>query len=868
MKSRSRTAGQKLPAQLPPTSLPGLDSAWSRLVSARDSAGTERTWHVLDTGGSDVRGTVLCVHGNPNWSYMWRGLASALTDWRVVAVDLLNMGFSERTGEQRRFADHVDDLGVLTEALGIAGPVVTVAHDWGGPISMGWAQRHVDQLAGIVLMNTGVARPDGVKVPPLISIARATLRATCEITPTFLHGALRMARPQLDREVYRGYTAPYRSADRRVGIHDFVEDIPVLETHPTHEPLAAVAEGMAELADVPALLLWGAKDIVFSDAFLQDLMARLPHAQVHRYADAAHQIIEDTASSADERSVIATIDAWLRRLDESGPQEGADQPQTGPRSRMWSAVHERRDDDAPAVIQMDAKAPANVAQTISFRDLDGRIEATAAALVAAGITPGTRLATLVPPGIDLMVLIYACLRAGIVVVALDAALGLDGMRRALRSSRPDVVVGDWRGLSLAKSLRLPARRVSVAPLAPSLARGLGAPDSLAEMVAAAPDAPAPDEPAADALAAIVFTSGSTGPSKGVRYTHRQLEAQRDAVIQVFDVQASDRLVVAFAPFAVLAPAVGIGSVIPAMDVTKPADLAAPALAEAAAALDATILFASPRVLANIAATVGEASPPQRETLAALRAVATAGAPVSPALLQATEPVFPNARMYTPYGMTEVLPVTVASAPEIRADASTGGVCVGQPLPSVDVAICAPDAPSGTMPTHLAPGEVGEIWVRAPHRCDGYDGLWAQQRHAFVDDWHRSGDVGHLDELGRLWIEGRVDHLLHTPDGVRTPVPIELAAEAVPGVELAAAVGVGPIGTQEVAVVVAGKALVKGVVADAQTAQAVRRAVDVPVAAVLVVAKIPVDRRHNSKIDRSRVQVWADAILRGKTRARI
>ncbi len=838
-------------------------------MSARDSAGVERTWHVLDTGGNDVRGTVLCVHGNPNWSYMWRGLAGALTDWRVVAVDLLNMGFSERTGAQRRFADHVDDLGVLTEALGITGPVVTVAHDWGGPISMGWAQRHVDQLAGIVLMNTGVARPDGVNVPPLISIARATLRATCEITPTFLHGALRMARPQLARDVYRGYTAPYRSADRRVGIHDFVEDIPVLETHPTHEPLAAVADGMAKLADVPALLLWGAKDIVFSDAFLHDLMARLPHAQVHRYANAGHQVIEDTASSAGERGVIATIDAWIERLDETRPGQAAtEEPHAGPRSRMWSAVHQRRDDDAPAVIEMDTKAPANVAQTISFRDLNGRIEATAAALVAAGVTPGARLATLVPPGIDLMVLIYACLRAGIVVVAPDAALGLDGMRRALRSSRPDVVVGDWRGLSLAKSLRLPARRASVAPLAPSLARGLGAPDSLAEMVAAAPDAPALDEPAADALAAIVFTSGSTGPSKGVRYTHRQLEAQRDAVIQAFDVQPTDRLVVAFAPFAVLAPAVGIGSVIPAMDVTKPADLAAPALAEAAAALDATILFASPRVLANIAATAGEATPPQRETLAALRAVATAGAPVSPALLQATEPVFPNATMYTPYGMTEALPVTVASAPEIRADATAGGVCVGQPLPSVDVAICAPDAPSGTMPTPLAPGEVGEIWVRAPHRCAGYDGLWAQQRHAFVQDWHRSGDVGHLDDLGRLWIEGRVDHLLHTPDGVRTPVPIELAAESVPGVELAAAVGIGPIGTQQIAVVISGPNLGRAVVAGPDVTAQVRAAVDFPVAAVLVAPKIPVDRRHNSKIDRSRVQVWADAILRGKTRARI
>lgn len=822
-------------------------------------------------------GTVVCVHGNPNWSYMWRGLAASLTGWRVVAIDLLNMGFSERVSEQRRFSDHVDDLGVLTEALGIEGPVVTIAHDWGGPISMGWAQRHVDQLAGIVLMNTGVARPAGVRVPPLISIARSTLRATCEITPTFLHGALRMARPQLSREVYRGYTAPYRSADRREGIRHFVEDIPVLESQPTHKPLAAVATGMASLAEIPALLLWGSKDIVFSDAFLHDLIARLPHANVHRYPDAGHQIIEDTASLG-ARSAIATIDAWLDGLTlDVSASAPASSTTTADRRPMWSAIEARRGDESTAAIEMDAKNPSQVAQSISFDELNQRVTATAAALTRGGIAPGDRLASLVPPGIELMVLVYACLRAGIVIVAPDAALGLDGMRRALRSSRPDVIVGDWRGLALAKSLRLPATRISVDTLAPSLARSLGATTSLATLVAQAqPDGrtstantpPPLAEPERDAVAAVVFTSGSTGPSKGVVYTHGQLEAQRDAVVTAFEVTDTDRLVVAFAPFAILAPAIGIPSVIPAMDVTKPADLDAADLADAAAALDATVLFSSPLVLANITTTSASARNDQKASLAKLRAIATAGAPVSPKLLASVEPVFPEAAIYTPYGMTEVLPVTVASAPEIRTESTDDGVCVGAPLPDVEVAIRSTDAASGTLPKALPAGQVGEVWVRGPHRCEGYDVLWAQQRHAFVDDWHRSGDVGHLDDAGRLWIEGRVDHLIHTAAGVRTPVPIELAAESVPGVDQAAAVGIGPVGTQQVAVVITGTAAGDGVVADALVTAAIRAAVDADVAAVLIAPKIPVDRRHNSKVDRTRIQSWAAAVLRGDSRTRI
>jgi len=847
-------------ACLPPDGLVGLEPSWSRLVSAPDGDGIERTWHLLDTGGGDSRGTVLCVHGNPSWSYLWRGIAAELSDWRVIAVDLLNMGFSERTGEQRRFADHVGDLVSLTKQLDIAGPLVTIAHDWGGPISMGWAQQHLDQVAGVVLMNTGVARPARVRVPPLISAARSTLRATCETTPAFLHGALRMARPQLSRAVYRGYTAPYWSADRRAGIRDFVEDIPVLPDHPTHQPLAAVADGLDSLVDTPALLLWGAKDLIFSDAFLADLCERLPHADVHRYADAAHQIIEDTdAVSVIKKWLAATLDTPTTPLPgDVGAVE---------RVPLWSAIA-AQPAGRSAVVEIDAKDRAKTARSISFGELDTRIVAAATGLVAAGVQPGDRLATLIPPGIDLTVLVYACLRAGIVVVAPDAALGLDGMRRALRSSRPDVVVGDWRGLALATSLRMPARRLSVEPLAPALARSMRTTGSMQELIAASVGAGPPAEPAPDALAAIVFTSGSTGPSKGVTYTHAQLEAQRDAVTKAFGLEPADRAVIAFAPFAVLAPGVGVSAVIPSMDVTKPAKLKAQALAEAAAAIDATVLFASPGVLSTIAATSDEVDETTLSALAQIRAVATAGAPVSPELLSAVQPVFPNATIFTPYGMTEVLPVTGASTTEILAAGDEPGVCVGRPLPHVDVAIRPVDGPNGGLPESLNVGQVGEVWIRAGHACAGYDRLWAQDHHAFVDGWHRSGDVGHLDAAGRLWIEGRVSHLIHTPGGVLTPVTIELRAESVEGIDMAAAVGVGPVGTQQLAVVVAGRALDKGLVASPDLAAAVRGKVDADVAAVLVVPQIPVDRRHNSKIDRTRVQTWAEAALAGRRRRRL
>ena len=836
MNTRSTTA------RLPPRALPGLDSSWSRLVTTHDASGIERTWHVLDTGPKPHAGTVLCVHGNPNWSYMWRGLARSLNDWRVVAVDALNMGFSDRTGGPRRLAHHIADLHAVTKALEIDGPVVTVAHDWGGPISMGWAQRHVDQLAGVVLMNTGVALPEGMSMPPLIALARATLRATTETTPLFVHSAFRMARPQLSRDVYRSYIAPYRSAARRTGIRDFVDDIPIAETDESFATLARVASGLDNMQHLPALLLWGAKDPVFSDGFLHDLMWRLPQASVQRYPDAGHQIIEDSDAVDD---ITTWINSFSNADDRATAQNHVDA------APIWSAIESRADDNAVAIVEMNGKDTRRVERSSSFAEIDEQVRHMITALLAAGVQPGDRLATLIPPGIDLNVVVYACLRAGFIIVPPDAALGLKGMQQALRASRPDFLVSDWRGMTLAKALRLPAARLLL--------------DDLVNGHATSKDVPA--KPSANDTAAVVFTSGSTGPSKGVVYNHGQLGGQRDAIRHAFDIGPDDRLVVAFAPFAVLAPALGIPSVVPPIEVTKPATLTASTLADAAAAIDATIVFASPAVLANIVATAADIDDGHRSTLESVRSVVTAGAPVSPQVLTAVEPVFPNAKFFTPYGMTELLPVTAASATEIAASesdarASDQGVCVGRPLPSVEVAIRPVDAPTGTLPAAVEQGTLGEVWVRGAHGSQSYDNLWRQTNHAFVDRWHRSGDVGHLDPHGRLWIEGRVDHLIYTATGTLAPVGVELQAQSAPGVEIAAAVGVGPVGTQQLAVVITGESLGSAVVAGTDVAAAVRQAVDSDVAAVLVAPKIPVDRRHNSKIDRTRVQRWAQAILQG------
>ncbi|MET0693750.1 MAG: alpha/beta fold hydrolase, partial [Propionibacteriaceae bacterium] len=131
--------------------LPGLDPSWSRYLEVVDAAGANHRWHVLDNRAEATTGTLLCVHGNPTWSYLWRRfLAAAAPGWRVVAVDQLGMGWSDRLDLPRTLEQRIDDLGRVVEALDITGPVVALAHDWGGLIASGWALAHPDQLAGLI----------------------------------------------------------------------------------------------------------------------------------------------------------------------------------------------------------------------------------------------------------------------------------------------------------------------------------------------------------------------------------------------------------------------------------------------------------------------------------------------------------------------------------------------------------------------------------------------------------------------------------------------------------------------------------------------------------------------------------------------
>ncbi len=834
------------PARLPPPGLAGLDPRWSRLVTAVDSEGIERTWHLLDnwSASTDPRLTLLCVHGNPSWSYLFRDLLRAApSDVRVVAVDHLDMGFSERTGTPRRLRRRVDDLEVVARAADVNGPVVTVAHDWGGPISLGWAQRHLDRVRGVVLMNTAVHQPAGSPAPSVIRLVRSKpmLRPVTTSTTAFLRGAFRLSDERPDAATRAGFLAPYRTAARRAAIGQFVADIPLEPEHPSAETLDSIAAGLADMNDTPMLLLWGAADRVFSDLYLHDLESRLPHAHVHRYARAGHFVSEDTDC------LVAAMD-WVTALDHDPPRPTTD---SGDRSEL--VIRPAPGRDRLAIVEMTGEQAS--IDAVAF---DSLVESTAAGLAGVGVRPGDRVALMIPPGIDLATTLLACWRAGAVGVLVDSGLGPRGMSAAMRAADPAHLVGVPRALAAARALRWPGRRISVTPIGTTRSTALGVETDLASLR----DRPGtvPTAIAADDLAAIAFTSGSTGPSKGVCYTHRQLAAQRDAIASLYGITTDDRLVAAFAPFALYGPLLGIPSVVPDMDVAAPATLSATALGDAVERIGATLVFASPAALANVCRTADRLTPAHRTAFGRVRLLLSAGAPVRPALLRDAAALFPNATAATPYGMTECLPVASITLAEIETATAGDGVCVGEPLPSVDVRIRPFDGGELTSGT----GVDGEIVVRAPHARLGYDRLWhTEHRASHPAGWHATGDVGHLDPTGRLWVGGRLDHVITTSSGPVTPVRLEQQVESIPEVESAAAVGVGPTGLQHIVIVVQPTSPPSSArLADLDLHDRVRVAVTQPVAAVFEVAELPVDRRHNSKIDRTRLADWASTALAG------
>ena len=263
--------------------------------------------HYLDEGAGHP---VLMVHGNPTWSAYYRGLIGALHgSFRCIAPDHIGCGLSDKPnddGYDYTLRRRVDDLAELIEGLNLSEALTLVVHDWGGMIGMAWAVEHPDQVRRIVVLNTSAFHlPPEKTMPATLRLARdsalgAFLVRGCN---AFTHGANRFCctRNRMSRDVRRLYAAPYDSWANRIAVLRFVQDIPLRPADPSYDLVSKVEMGVRNLRDRPMLICWGMRDFVFDEHFLQRWCDEFPDAEVHRFDDCGHYILEDAGRSTSLR---------------------------------------------------------------------------------------------------------------------------------------------------------------------------------------------------------------------------------------------------------------------------------------------------------------------------------------------------------------------------------------------------------------------------------------------------------------------------------------------------------------------------------------------------------------------------------------
>ena len=391
----------------------------------------------------------------------------------------------------------------------------------------------------------------------------------------------------------------------------------------------------------------------------------------------------------------------------------------------------------------------------SFGELDAEVSATAHYFADRGIERGARVLLMVRPGLDLIRIVFALFRMGAVPIVIDPGMGLGRFLRCVKHSRPKAVVGIPTAIWVSRLFWPSFRDVAVKIVVD------GRFGSKIQAFEDKGDFPLVDS-AEDELAAVLFTSGSTGPAKGVCYAHGMFAAQVESIRAHYGIEPGEVDLPMLPVFALFNPALGMCTVVPEMNPSRPATVNPENIVRAIQQNAVTNSFGSPALWTRIARYCAASG----ITLPTIQRILMAGAPVSPDLMRQMTAIIPNGEVHTPYGATEALPVSSIRARDVLGEtaertAKGAGTCVGVPLPEVHVRIV--QSMDGVIETlddcvELPEGSIGEIIVRGPSVTRGYDRRPDADATSKIMEgerlWHRMGDLGWLDESGRIWFCGR------------------------------------------------------------------------------------------------------------------
>jgi acyl-CoA synthetase (AMP-forming)/AMP-acid ligase II len=506
----------------------------------------------------------------------------------------------------------------------------------------------------------------------------------------------------------------------------------------------------------------------------------------------------------------------------------------------------------------------------TYRQLDQESDLIAAGLEQVGVTRGMRTVLMVRPSLELFALTFAMFKAGVVPVMVDPGIGLPSLKACLGRAEPEAFIGIpeahaartlfgwsrstirititagrrwfWGGLTL-DQVKAAGRRASGYRMAPTRA---------------------------EEMAAILFTSGSTGPPKGAVYCHGNFAAQVESIRDMYQIEPGEVDLPTFPLFALFDPALGMTTIVPDMDPTRPAGVNPLRIIEAVNNFGVTNMFGSPALLN----TVGRYGAANQVKLPSIRRVISAGAPVPATVIERFLTMLgADALVHTPYGATESLPVATTSSREVlgetrQATDAGHGVCVGRPVSAIQVSVIGiTDDPIPTWDDSLLvpDGEVGEIVVRGPMVTRSYYNADDKTRLAKIYDAegdglaHRMGDLGYFDDQGRLWFCGRKSHRVITEKETMYTVPCEAVFNTHESVHRTALVAVSRDGVTEPVLcvelepeVTVDRKRLTGELLEIGAAHEHTRQIHT----LLFHPGFPVDIRHNTKIGREKLAVWA------------
>jgi acyl-CoA synthetase (AMP-forming)/AMP-acid ligase II len=520
------------------------------------------------------------------------------------------------------------------------------------------------------------------------------------------------------------------------------------------------------------------------------------------------------------------------------------------------AEQARAHPDRAALVLPTRRPGSGGFRSTTFAELDARVDAAAAGLAHAGSSRACARRCWCRRRWTSSCWPSRCCGLRAVPVLVDPGIGTANVKGCLAQAAPEAFIG------IAKA-HLARRVLGWTPSARVLVNVGRAPVVGGRTLRAVEQAGrwrlpfSPPQRPAGSPAVLVFTSGSTGPPKGVEHGDAQLLGQAALIAELYDLGPGEVSLSTFPPFALFGPVLGMTTVVPRMDATRPASVVPGDVVGAANRFGATVMFGSPALLDTVSRGGGP--------MPTLRRVISAGAPVPRQVQRRVLGMLqPGAQVHTPYGATEALPVTTIGSAELL-ELPEAGICVGRPVPGVDVALVrVTDGPIDAMRDDLlvGRGEVGEVVVRGPVVSPAYADR-PQATAAAKLDWdgrvaHRMGDLASWDDSGRLWFAGRTAHVVHTAAGPLYSVPCEEVFNLHPAVRRSALTGTGPVGRQTPVLVVQlepGQTSSEALTAELRALGAAdpRTA---GIARILYRTQMPVDVRHNSKIDRPKLGRWA------------